>query len=173
MEIGKWGLETRKSKFETRVQFQFSDFQFPSSGFQDQWLGWGCVCAGAGGGAGEGDSSSSEKQPSTKKPGTSRKSINLRNLRIFCSNPDSGEYRISFDPEFDGPGFLSVKIVGEVGEDSAPIKSAQMKDSEKEIDLPSEGQIGPVDLKRGQRNTLQIMLSEPLRCALEVSAHAN
>jgi hypothetical protein len=129
----------------------------------------------AGGGAGAGDSSSSTKEAkqAPKKPGISRKSVSLNNVRIFCSNPDSGEYRISFDPEFDGAGFLSVKIVGEVGEDVAPIKRAHDKDSDKEIGLPSEGQIGPIELKRGQKNVLQVTLNEPLRCALEVSAHAN
>jgi hypothetical protein len=129
----------------------------------------------SGGGAGTGDSSSSTKQPSPapKKPGVSRKSINLKNVRIFCSNPDSGEYRISFDSEFDGPAMLSIKIVGEVGEDVAPIKRAQIKDTGKEISLPSEGQIGPVELKAGQKNILEVMLNEPMRCALEVSAHAN
>lgn len=126
----------------------------------------------AGGGAGDGDSSSSALS-AIKRPGTSRKPINLKNLRIFCSNPDSGEYRISFESEFDGQGYISVKIVGEVGEDIAPIKQAQINDSEQQLALPEEGQIGPVDLKRGQKSTLQVILSEPLRCALEVSAHAN
>lgn len=106
-------------------------------------------------------------------PSKSEKPINLKKLRIFCLSSDSGIYNVSFEPDSNGEGFLYVNIVGEVGTEPAPIKSAVYKGSGEKINIKRSGKIGPVKFKAGVRQTLVIILKDSLRCALGVSANAD
>ncbi|MBO8161844.1 MAG: hypothetical protein H0Z24_09460 [Thermosipho sp. (in: Bacteria)] len=106
-------------------------------------------------------------------PTTSEKPINLKKIRIYCLSSDLGIYNVSFEPDLDGKGFLYVNIVGEVGREPAPIKSAVYKGSGERINIVQTGKIGPVKFKAEVRQTLVITLNDSLRCALEVSANEN
>lgn len=99
--------------------------------------------------------------------------INLERLRLFCSDYSTGQYRLTFEPDFDGKGIIRVNIVGEVGEEPAPVQSAAFATTGEAIALGRHGAIGPMEFKKGQRHEIVVTLQNHLRCAMEVSAHAS
>jgi hypothetical protein len=99
--------------------------------------------------------------------------ININRLRLFCSDFSGGEYILSFTPEITGAGEIHLSIVGEVGNEPAPIESAIDSVSQAVPAVLRAGAIGPVIFNAGQRNELKIKLKEQIRCAMEVSAHAS
>lgn len=105
-------------------------------------------------------------------PSSTTNPLKFKRVRIFCTDPDTGMYNISIYPDADGEGFLGFNIVGEVGTERASVKSAVIKDSGLQINIKS-GLVGPIKFAAGKKTTILITLSEPMRCALEVSAYAN
>jgi hypothetical protein len=99
--------------------------------------------------------------------------VNLTRLRLFCSDSTTGEYMLSYTPEISGTGEIQLSIVGEVGNEFAPIAHVASIASGESYLTPRDGTIGPIIFVAGQRNELKITLKEHLRCAMEVSAHAS
>lgn len=121
------------------------------------------------GGGGE----ASTAAPGSEKPAVVHRYINLKKVRIYCADPDAAVYNVSFETDKEGVGFVYLKIVGEVGEDPAPIKSAFNTTSGEILGIQGDGIIGPFAFKIGVRNSLRVVLGDSLHCALEVSADAN
>jgi len=99
--------------------------------------------------------------------------INLERVRLYCSDYSTGQYRLSFEPDFDGCGIIRVNIVGEVGEEPAPVKSAEFVATGEAIALGGHGALGPMQFVKGKRQEIVVTLRNHLRCAMEVSAHAS
>lgn len=100
------------------------------------------------------------------------KRIGLSNVRIYCSDPNGGRYRLLFEPQSGGAQHLRVFVIGEVGAESAPITKYSVNGSP---DLPqsnNKGIIGPLSLPQGERAILEVVLKDSLRCALGVTAYA-
>lgn len=96
------------------------------------------------------------------------KAVPLRNTRIFCTDPDSGTYSLSYEPETSGTGCLRLVIVGEEGDEPAPVLKAEARATGQKIGVRPGGVIGPVRFEAKTRDTLLVTLAEPLRCSLEV-----
>jgi hypothetical protein len=106
-------------------------------------------------------------------PSSSNKNLRLIHSRIFCINPSSGTYKVSLQANEDGAGYIGIKVVGEVGGEAASVKSAVVQETEENIDLRSNGKIGPISFYKDKKCDLVVTLKESLRCALEVSIYAN
>lgn len=127
---------------------------------------------GAGGdGAGTGGSGTSGGGSSSTGADHSKR-VDLTNLRIYCSDPAKGKYRLLFEPRSDDASQLRIFVIGEVGAEPAQIASYALNGGP-EIQIDSKGLIGPLTLKKGERATLDIVLQDSLRCALGVNAYAN
>ena len=105
-------------------------------------------------------------------PSTRLSKINISRLRLFCSDKLGSEYVLSFTPEISGTGEVHLSVVGEVGNEPAPIFSALDVLNNSMPTVLREGTIGPVSFVAGQRSELKIVLKEKMRFAMEVSAHA-
>src|ERR1019366_1072523 len=100
------------------------------------------------------------------------KRVDLANIRIYCSDPSKGKYRLLFEPKTDDASHLRVFVIGEVGAEPAEIASYSVNGGP-EIQLNAKGLIGPLQLKKGERAILDVVLQDSLRCALAVNAYAN
>jgi hypothetical protein len=121
---------------------------------------------------GDGGMGTAQERPGAS-PSTKLTKININRLRLFCSDFLSGEYILSFTPEMTGSGEIHLSIVGEVGNEPAPIESATDILSGGMPVVLRAGTIGPVVFNAGQRSELKVKLKEQIRCAMEVSAHAS
>ncbi len=102
------------------------------------------------------------------------KRVDLTNLRIYCSDPEKGKYRLLFEPKNDDAAHLRVFVIGEVGAEPAELASYAVNGGQDvELNGNSKGLIGPLTLKKGERTTLDVVLKDSLRCALGVNAYAN
>lgn len=116
------------------------------------------------------------KPPKPPKPPAPRgQTVPLHNKRIFCTDADRGHYVVKFTPEADGPAMMSVFVQGE--DDAHPARLAYAKDeaSGRELHVV-DGQrntVGPISLNSKQRNSILLVLEEPLRVALEVVVRAS
>jgi hypothetical protein len=130
--------------------------------------GWGAPATGDGSNGsvdnGVGPSDTGDRTSRARRP------VTLKQVRIFCSNIEEGMYSVSFAPDSNGTGNIRLNIVGEVGEELAPIHDAYFKDSGMKIKV-TNGEIGPIEFKAGIRSAIMVKLAEQLRCALEVSAN--
>jgi hypothetical protein len=100
------------------------------------------------------------------------KRVDLTNIRIYCSDPSKGRYRLLFEPKTEDASHLRVFVIGEVGAEPAELASYSVNGGP-EIELNSKGLIGPLTLKKGERAVLDVVLQDSLRCALGVTAYAN
>ena len=130
----------------------------------------GAESSGSSGGSGDGGGSTPERDGS--RPTLKTKPLRFKHVRVFCTDPDKGTYNISIVPEESGKGYISFKIVGEVGIERADIESVVLKDTGERADI-TRGKVGPIKFTAGQKTVLQVVLSEPLRCALEVASVAD
>jgi hypothetical protein len=105
--------------------------------------------------------------------GGAAKSIDIKDLRIYCSDPSSGKYRLLFEPTSDDVAYLRVFVVGEVGAEAAPLKAVSINGGQPIAEFRQPGVIGPISLPKGKRAALEVILNDALRCALGVTAHAN
>lgn len=102
------------------------------------------------------------------------KRVDLTNLRIYCSDPASGKYRLLFQPKDEDATHLRVFVIGEVGAEPAELASYAVNGGpEITSNGNSKGLIGPLTLKQGERASLEVVLKNSLRCALGVNAYAN
>jgi hypothetical protein len=128
---------------------------------------------GGGGGEGGGDGGSGSNGGGAPSTGVDHnKRVDLTNIRIYCSDPAKGRYRLLFEPRTEDASHLRVFVIGEVGAEPAQLASYSVNGGP-EIELNSKGLIGPLTLKRGERAVLDVVLQDSLRCALGVTAYAN
>lgn len=128
---------------------------------------------GGGGGEGEGDEGTGTKGGGGGGEGADHnRRVDLTKIRIYCSDPSQGRYRLMFEPRTEDATHLRVFVIGEVGAEPAEIVSYSVNGGP---DVPNNGKglIGPVPLKKGERAVLDVVLQDSLRCALGVNAYAN
>ena len=99
--------------------------------------------------------------------------IGLRRVRVYCSDDREGRYRIICEPEESGDGFLTVRIIGEVGQDVAPVREFLLEGSSTMQKPARPGVIGPVQMRKDARLELDVVLEGAPHCALGVTAHAD
>jgi hypothetical protein len=139
--------------------------------------GGGGETDGGGGGEKGGEGGGEAGAGTTGGGGTSmevdhNKGVDLTNIRIYCSDPSKGKYRLLFEPRSENASHLRVFVIGEVGAEPALLASYSVNGGP-EIELNSKGLIGPLALKKGERAVLDVVLQDSLRCALGVTAYAN
>jgi hypothetical protein len=100
------------------------------------------------------------------------KRVDLTNIRIYCSDPSKGKYRLLFEPRSEDASHLRVFVIGEVGTEPALLARYSVNGGP-EVEINSKGLIGPLILKKGERAILDVVLQDSLRCALGVTAYAN
>jgi hypothetical protein len=106
-------------------------------------------------------------------PSHSDKTISLRKVRIFSVDTDRGAYRLNYLPDCSGAGYIRLKTVGDDGSyEPAPIFWVTESDSGNIVEFGTEGQIGPLNFEKEVPGSLEIILKDGLRCAMEVSANA-
>jgi hypothetical protein len=123
---------------------------------------------GNGGGAGtqNGDA------PSGDGSADHSKRVGLANLRIYCSDPNAGRYRLLFEPQSAEAQHLRIFVIGEVGTEPAQIIKYAVNGGPEIEQSSGKGLIGPVTLPEGERAILDVVLKDSLRCALGVTAYA-
>jgi uncharacterized membrane protein YgcG len=121
---------------------------------------------GGGGGEGTTKGGSGRGSSPTSKP------IGLRKVRVYCSDPKVGRYRIMAEPEATTNGFLLVHVIGEVGQEAAPIQQIWLPGTRDGQPPPKPGAVGPLELETGKRISVDVVLEGALHCALGVSAYA-
>jgi hypothetical protein len=92
--------------------------------------------------------------------------------RTFLTNAPAGVYFVSLASSLDRPANANIAIWA-VGDDQrvpAPIKSAR-RSGGKDLKVVAPGMLGPVSLGPSQPFDFELILDEPLRLAMEVSAH--
>ncbi|MEC0269719.1 hypothetical protein [Paenibacillus anseongense] len=119
------------------------------------------------------DDKNNKKPEDQGNQASKRKSLKLKHSRVFCTDATSGTYKISIMADENGLGYLGIKIVGEVGGEPAMIRTAVLEGMVEPIHVRSDGKIGPITFLKDSKCNIIITLQESLRCALEVSIHAN
>lgn len=92
--------------------------------------------------------------------------------RTFAQDYATGVYTATVSPEKDSSGVATLLIctVGDDQKAPAEIRSARFA-SGTPIPVVGAGLLGPVALKTGEVIRMEIVLKEPLRVAMEISAH--
>jgi hypothetical protein len=98
-------------------------------------------------------------------------SIPIR-YRTFALDSATGVYSVTVLSEkpSDVEGMLVVSTVGDDQKALAEIKSARFT-SGGDVSVPKTGVVGPIKFKNGEPLKLEVVLSEPLRVAMEISAY--
>lgn len=105
---------------------------------------------------------------------TKDKFVKLGRIRAFCTDFSSGLYQIICFPESDGIGYIQIKVVGEDAKSYfEPISKVYLKDSNEELCILDDSKVGPVNFKKGEKQSLIIKFTDEIRYALEVSVHEN
>lgn len=126
-----------------------------------------------GGGANEGGGGDeTTKGGSGQGPSPKTRPVGLKKVRVYCSDPVTGRYRIMCEPAESGKGVLLVYVIGEVGQEPAPIREFWLPGASGAQVPERDGAIGPIDLESGKRLSVDVVLEGALHCALGVSAHA-
>lgn len=106
-------------------------------------------------------------------PSHSDKSILLKRVRLFSIDADRGVYRLNYLSNCSGNGYLRLKTVGDDGSNEpAPIAEVTELESGNNVEFGSDGRIGPILFDKEAPSSLEIILKDGLRCAMEVSANA-
>lgn len=101
------------------------------------------------------------------------KKVRLVRSRIFCIDPNTGLYKISIQTDGEGYGYIGIKVIGEVGGEQAPVKSVLIQETGGNASVGKNGKIGPIPFYKDKKSDLLVTLEGSLRCALEVTIHAN
>lgn len=101
----------------------------------------------------------------------SKPSIPVR-YRTFAKNADNGVYSLMVTRQGKGntPVSLLVSTVGDDQKAPAEIKAARLNDGTP-VPIAGPGVLGPVTLAADDTLRLEVVLSEPVRVAMEVTAH--
>lgn len=129
---------------------------------------------GDGEGQGEEGGNDGKEEASTdgEGGGPTPRRVGLRKVRVFCVDESAGRYRVICEPEESGTGFLRVRVIGEVGQDAAPVKAFSIHGGTAQKP-PRPGVVGPLELQKSVRLELDVVLDDALHCALGVTAHAS
>lgn len=103
--------------------------------------------------------------------GPAPRRIGLHRVRVFCTDEVTGRYRIICQPEESGTGFLTVRVIGEVGQEAAPITEFITAGAAPQKP-PRPGVVGPLALSERDTLQLDVLLEGAPHCALGVTAHA-
>jgi uncharacterized membrane protein YgcG len=128
--------------------------------------GAGAGGGGGGRGGGGGGGTSGGRGGSQPKP-----AIPVR-YRTFSINPEAGVYAVTAAPQIEAEQDARI-VIWTIGDDQkalAEIKGARFVSGEA-IAVCGPGELGPVKLRRGEVLRIEIILQEPVRVAMEVSAH--
>jgi hypothetical protein len=128
---------------------------------------------GAGGGAGNADGFQNQNKNGQQKGEHGNKRVDIANVRIFCTDPASGQYRVLFEPISESVSQLRVFVIGEVGTEIAPVTAYSVNDGPKLTEMTEQGLLGPLELPKGKRAVIDVVLQDSLHCALGVNAYAN
>jgi hypothetical protein len=125
--------------------------------------------------SGESDAGGHEVDDSTGSNKTDRgqRRVEISKVRIFCTDVNTGAYRLLFDPSAQGVTNLRVFVIGEVGVEPAPIATYSVNGGKQAIPNGEKGLIGPLALPAGKRAAVDVVLDNGLRCALGVHAYGN
>jgi hypothetical protein len=104
-------------------------------------------------------------------PAPRPKPIGLKKVRVYCIDPAGGRYRIMCEPAESGKGTLLVHVIGEVGQEPAPIREYWLPGASQAKATERVGAIGPLQFENGKRVSVDLVLEGALHCALGVSAH--
>jgi hypothetical protein len=122
---------------------------------------------GGGGGFGKGNSGSATGSHG----GVSSKPAIPVRYRAFCQDAAKGVYALVIKPETetDKEANLLIWTVGDDQKVAADIKAAKIPGG---ADVPiKEGVLGPIKLPKGPGLKIEVALRQPVRVAIEVSAH--
>lgn len=89
--------------------------------------------------------------------------------RIFCTNPESGEYRLKIMSKKDGLLIFGVRAVGEDFKGKLGVLEANVNGEENAKIV--DGLVGPIDIQKNRKYTFNFRLEDKIRCALEVIVH--
>ena len=130
---------------------------------------------GGGGGGGGGNGGAKDATEKEGHAGThdGHKRVEIANVRIYCSDPAAGRYRLLFEPQSGDANQLRIFVIGEVGAEPASIKAFSVNGGPEMPSSSERGLISPIMLQQGKRAMLDVILKDSLRCALGVSAYAN
>lgn len=122
------------------------------------------------GGGGKGDGSATP-QTGTEKGAQSRPAVPVR-YRTFAKASEVGVYHLVVSREKTGSGdlILHVATVGDDQKAPAEIVVARTADGN-DVPLAGPGVLGPISLPEVTAQHIEIRLSEPVRVAMEVTAH--
>jgi hypothetical protein len=123
---------------------------------------------GGGGGKGEGDAGAE----TGGRGGVQSKPSVPVSYRTFAKDSDKGSYSLVVAKQGNGDAAINllVSIVGDDQRAPAEIRSAQFGDGAP-ITVAGIGILGPIQFSGEQTLHLELVLSEPIRVAMEVTAH--
>lgn len=92
--------------------------------------------------------------------------------RTYAQDSTTGVYSVTLVPQKEGSveGLLVVSTVGDDQKALAEIKSARFAKGG-DIAVPRTGILGPIKFKNGEALKLEVVLADPLRVAMEISAY--
>ncbi|PZE20322.1 hypothetical protein [Paenibacillus xerothermodurans] len=172
------------------INESFDAYQETATGTQDQkdMQGSGSGSADESGkGPGEEDNKNHDSNDKNDQTGASKenqfnesdnsagpsKNVRLVRSRIFCVDPGAAIYKVAIQTDADGSGYIGIKVIGEVGGEPAPVKSAVVQQTGESVYIGKNGKIGPISFYKDNKSDLLVTLEGSLRCALEVAIHAN
>lgn len=99
-------------------------------------------------GPGNENGTNNQNQPAKDKVEHGNKRVEIGNVRIFCTDPAAGQYRILFEPISGAVSHLRVFVIGEVGTEVAPVTKYSVNGGPNISDLPEPGLLGPLELSK-------------------------
>jgi hypothetical protein len=124
-----------------------------------------------GGGSGFEGMESPKNTPQRVEHGNKR--VDIANVRIFCIDPSSGEYKVLFEPTGATVSRLRIFVIGEVGTEVAPVTAYSVNGGPEVSEMDADGLLGPLELQKGKRAVINFVLEDSLHCALGVNAYAD
>jgi len=114
----------------------------------------------------------SKLNPNTNpKPGKANQ-VKINRIRSYCVDSEKGLFQIAVFPDTDGVGYVQIKVVGEDARTYIePIENAVIKETNNTLPVLDDSKVGPVNFKKGLKQTLLVTFKEGLRYSLEVSVH--
>jgi hypothetical protein len=102
------------------------------------------------------------------------KAIELVNVRVFCTDAETGRYRCLIEPTVGGEGFVTLRAVGDERQSALEeaVKIKEWFSSGKSMKPGFNGSVGPVKFEAGKRFAVEFCLEEAGRYALEVNGYA-
>lgn len=128
---------------------------------------------GGGGGGGSADGTQNQNKNGQQKLEHGNKRVDIANVRIFCTDSSAGQYRLLFEPVSSAVSHLRVFVIGEVGTEIAPVTTYSVNNGPDLTEMTEQGLLGPLELPKGKRAIIDVVLQDSLHCALGVNAYAN